>query len=488
MNTAENAVIRSAEPPTIATNAPPTSPSAVDIVRERLRSVWARPSTLRATVRLARAMMWFGLILGSYRLQRGLERLFGEARLRARRERVHARNARRFYRACLKMRGVYIKLGQVLSVMGSFLPPVYLKELEGLQDRVPARRFPAVARSIERALGMHPDIVFAEFDRAPVAAASLGQVHRAVTHDGREVAVKVLYDDVDSVMKVDLKVIGWALRVVRRMMPVGQLGRLHQQLTEMLSQETDLRHEARCLVRMGTCFAQDASVVVPGLVAELSSREVLTMTFERGVKVSDAAELARLGIAPQAVARKLVEVMFHQLLVAGFFHADPHPGNFFVRKDAAGGLQLVLLDLGSAQETRPELVGGLMQILAGLMGRDDGKVLTGIETMGFIAEGGDRGLLETTVRRYFERLLDVDPMAFAAMDHESANALLDPGLKGRELKRLMQSIEYPEGWFYVERAAVMLFGMSSTLAPSLNLLQVGFPFVARYLAASHRAG
>lgn len=113
--------------------------------------------------------------------------------------------------------------------------------------------------------------------------------------------------------------------------------------------------------------------------------------------------------------------------------------------------------------------------------------MTGVETMGFIADDGDRGLLERTVKQYFHRLLNLDISDFGRIGYDAASELADPGLRRRELRQLMRSVSFPEGWFYLERAAVILFGLSAQLAPTLDLAQVGFPFVARYTATRGHA-
>lgn len=460
----------------------PTESATPNVIRIARRAEAPKTSAVWAMWRMTRASCWLSLIVSSYLFQKAFARVIGKRLAATRWERVHAKNARRLYRACVSMRGVYIKMRQVLSIMGSFLPPVYARELEALQDKVPARPFRDIEQAIASSLGARPQQLFASFDETPVAAASLGQVHRATTHDGEEVAVKVLYPNVAAIMRLDLRVIGWGLAVYRRFVPIAQLERLHAQLTEMLEQETDLSHEASCLTRMGDCFAGDPNVLVPAPRPDLSSKRVLTMSFMEGVKVSDREGLARLGLEPQAVARKLVEAFYKNLLVDGFFHADPHPGNFFAQRGPDGAVRIVMLDLGSATPVHTPLVDGMMTILGGFMAKDDDMVMSGVETMGFVAEGGDRGLLERTVKQYFQKLLNLDITDFGNIGIDQAGDLADPGLRRRELRKLMRSVSFPEGWFYLERAAIILFGLSGQLAPELNLAQVGFPFVARYLA------
>jgi ubiquinone biosynthesis protein len=404
---------------------------------------------------------------------------------RARRSRVHRRNARRMYRGFVSLRGVYIKLGQILSIMGTFLPKEYTEELEGLQDEVPPQPYKVISRSFVQAFGKPPTEVFKTFSLVPIAAASLGQVHEATDEQGRKLAVKMLYPNVATVIRVDLTVLGWALRVYRTFVPVQQIERVHAQLTDMLSRETDLENEARCIARMAKNFESDSDVLLPEVMPQWTTKTVLTMSFMDGVKISKKAALDELGLDPYAVATKLIQVFYKQLFVDRFFHADPHPGNFFVQRGPQGQPRLVILDLGSASVVADNLAGGMLDILRGMMTRTDDLVLRGIETMGFIAEGGDRELLERTTRRYFEKLLNLNISDFGDIGKIGSNVVekfSDAEMKREELRELMKSIAYPEGWFYVERAVVIMFGLTATMAPKLNTLQVGFPYLMRFMA------
>lgn len=436
-----------------------------------------------ALVRLIRASFTFGIIVFSYLIQLGLRRVFKRSRwVSGRWERLNERNAKRLYRGCVKLRGVYIKMGQVVSVMGSFLPRPFVRELEQLQDAVPPQPYRVIERAVAKGLGIPIETAFRTFSQQAVAAASLGQVHEATTHDGLRVAVKVLYPRVATIIHVDLKVLGWAMAIYRRFVPVAQLHRILEQLRDMLERETDFENEARCLKRMASNFADDPDVLFPEVVAELCSRTVLTMTFMDGVKISRRDAIVEMGLEPEAVATKLVKAFYRSVFFDRFFHADPHPGNFFVQKGPDGQPRIVVLDLGSASEVRDNLVRGMLQVMAGLMSRNDVFVLEGIETMGFVSATGNRALLERTVRLYFTKLLDLKIDDFSQIGLEKAEALIDPDLKRRELKNLMKSVEYPLGWFYVERAAVILFGLSAQLAPRLNTLEIGIPFIMRFLA------
>jgi predicted unusual protein kinase regulating ubiquinone biosynthesis (AarF/ABC1/UbiB family) len=438
---------------------------------------------MHAAIRLVRASRIFGAIFWSYFWALTWAKLFPKRfDSRERWKKVHQKNARRMYTGFIRLRGVYIKLGQILSVMGTFLPRVFTEQLEGLQDEVPAQSYGTISGTFVKAFGRDPKSVFKTFEEKPIAAASLGQVHEATDENGRRLAVKILYPNVAMIIRVDLRVLGWALRIYKAFVPIKQIERVHEQLADMLARETDLENEAKMIVRMSKNFADDPDVLFPEVVDEWTHRTVLTMSFMDGVKISKRSQLEEMGLDPYAVATKLTQIFYKQLFADRFFHADPHPGNWFVQKGPDGQPRIVVLDLGSASEVTDNLADGMLDILQGMMTRKDELVVKGIETMGFMSPDGDRGLLERTTRAYFDKLLNLNLTDFSKIGVETAHQLADPGLKRDQLRELMKSIVYPEGWFYVERAVVIMFGLASQLAPKLNTVHVGFPYIMKFLA------
>jgi ubiquinone biosynthesis protein len=435
-----------------------------------------------AAIRLIRATRVFAIIFLSYMWQMSWARLWSSRlNTRERWKKIHRRNARRMFKGFVRLRGVYIKLGQILSIMGTFLPREYTEELEALQDDVPPASYRQIRSTFVKSFGKLPTDMFTSFEREPLAAASLGQVHEARNAAGDKLAVKILYPNVATIIKVDLKVLGWALRVYKNFVPVQQIERVHEQLSDMLQRETDLENEAAMISRMAKNFETDPDVLFPKVYPELSSRTVMTMSFMDGVKITKKSALSKLDLDPNTVATKLIKVFYKQLFIDRFFHADPHPGNFFVQKGPEGQPRIVVLDLGSATELRKNLADGMFDILSGLMTRKDDLVVKGIDSMGFVSPTGDRALLERTTRKYFEKLLNLNITDFGKIDPAVAQQLADPDMKRDELRELMKSIAYPEGWFYVERASVIMFGLSATLAPKLNGIQVGFPYVMQFV-------
>ena len=452
-------------------------------------------------IRLVRALFVFGVIFASYLVHLGLLKVFRRYRpdpetgkevehqpdwLRARRKRVDAKNAKRLLRGMLRLRGVYIKLGQVLSIMGGFLPRVYGRELEQLQDAVPPRPFADIERAFRASIGRAPRECYRDIEPEPIAAASLGQVHVAHLDDGTKVAVKVLYPGIRGVVKTDMKVVDLALRVYKWFVPVQNLEQVHSSLVDLLDRETDYIHEAECMAQMAENFATEDDILFPSVVEELSSADVLTMTFMEGIKISHVEEMEALGIERRAVATRLVQCFYKQMFVDRVFHADPHPGNFLVQAgESPDRPRIVVLDFGAISTVEAAMIDGMIDVLRGFFEQKNELVMGGIEAIGFVAPDANRELLERTVKTYFQKLLKLEDRtvgALAKADMKDLEALADPELERRELRALMKSWRYPEGWFYVERASVLLFWLAGAIDPDLDTLQVGFPYVMPLLA------
>lgn len=426
-------------------------------------------------LRALQALQLFWTIIASYGLVWVLSR-FGSERGRARRfERAHRKNAERLARGFSELRGVFIKTGQVLSVTGTFLPSAYGEALARLQDKVPSRPFSEIEERLEEAFG--PDALsrFGSFEQQPVAAASLAQVHRATSRDGRSLAVKVLYPGIERLVRIDLGVLRSLLPVAKWLLPVSKMERVLDQLSEMLARETDYVHERQNIERMRAIFASKSDVVVPEVDAELTRAGVLTMSFEAGVKINDRDALASIGVEPEAVARLLVGCYVTMLFQHRVFHADPHPGNFLVRS----GPQLVILDYGAVEEVTERLQQGMKRVVMGVMGKNDDEILAGLEHMGFVADGGDRELLKRVGREYLNVLSSVKIQDFSKLDREQMEKLSGYEQTRGKLRQIMKSVEYPEGYFYVERTLALLFGLVGQLAPKQGLPGLVLPYASQ---------
>ncbi|MDB4977416.1 MAG: Ubiquinone biosynthesis monooxygenase UbiB [Myxococcaceae bacterium] len=456
-------------------------------------------------VRFTRALFAFGLILADYLSQRWLTKLVAPRRLdpktgtkrrnrpawlKARGKRVDERNAQRLLDAMLSLRGVYIKLGQVLSIMGGFLPRVYIKKLSVLQDKVPPHPYSEVEAVFRAQFGKLPTECFARFDSESIAAASLGQVHVAYLQDGSKVAVKILYAGIRDIIRIDMIIVRMAIRVYKWFVPIDSIENAYHSLVDLLARETDYLHEAACMKRMAENFRGQDDILFPSVIDALTTRDILTMTFMEGVKITNFEAFAELGIDRKVVATRLIQAFYKQLFVDRFFHADPHPGNFLVQQGEDGRPRLVVLDFGAISEAKDNIIDGLMEVVQGMFSGDSEKLIEGFLRMGFVAENADRKTLEEIVRSYFGKLMkfkDRSPGAFFKQNpRELAEHFGTPDMDLDDMRDLMKSVHYPDTWFYVERAAVLLFWLSAMIDPTVDGVQVGFPYVLPILMEHNR--
>src|SRR5450432_2004505 len=223
--------------------------------------VYRRPAS--NSWRFIRAYSTTFSVIGSYVWLGFKTRLFGQAYRRERIGAIHKKNARRVYVTILELQGLFIKVGQALSIMANFLPEAFRGELEGLQDQVPPRTFEEIADRIEMDLGKKVDAIFDDFQRAPIASASLGQVHEGKLKDGTRVAVKVQHKDIDVIVKLDLKTIRRIMMIVQWFVPVQGLDAYYHQIKELLNQELDFELEADNIERISKNFLDDPRVLFP---------------------------------------------------------------------------------------------------------------------------------------------------------------------------------------------------------------------------------
>ena len=276
---------------------------------------------------------------------------------------VHRRNAESILKTATELKGLIIKLGQVLGARADIVPDEYIEVLSALHDTVPPKPYYEIKPHIERELGAKIDEVFAEFSREPIASASLAQVHRARLHDGRDVAVKVQYPDIEEIVQVDLQNIRALTRVAGFVMKDYDLQSMVDELSTNAPLELDFIHEGHNAEACAANFADQDDIVVPKIYWEHTTKRVLVMEFVDGIKITDFEAIDAAGIDRQQVARLLTDSYFKQIFSHGFFHADPHPGNLFVQP----GPKLVIVDFGIAKELPEGFLSGFIKLVSALI-------------------------------------------------------------------------------------------------------------------------
>lgn len=436
--------------------------------------------TLTAVVRTIRALWLYATVFASYAAQWLVWRATLRRGWNDRWSRVHRANAQRLARGFLRLRGVYIKMGQVLSVLGTFLPSAYGDALRPLQDDVPPRPLSDLLPRLRSVWGEAGVDRLAKLEPQAIAAASLAQVHRGTTKDGTEVAIKVLWPGIEKLVERDLRVIRWVMPLVYRAFGFRQMRAVVDQLERMLHHELDYAHEQANMERFREMFRSRDDVVVPRVLSELSGPGVLVMTYEEGVKLLDIAGMRARGIEPEKVAQTLVECYLAMLFEHRWFHADPHPGNFLVRPNN----QLVMLDFGAVEPISDDLVAGIETVLMGGLTRDPTKVLEGVRQMGFVAEDGDQRLVEDVGRQYLKMLGQLRIDNFARLDPATVVKLSGARQWKGRVRQIAGNLSYPDGYFYIERALLLLFGVVGKLSPNKGLLGIAAPQASRLLLKS----
>jgi ubiquinone biosynthesis protein len=256
----------------------------------------------------------------------------------------------------------YIKLGQLLSTRVDLLPPEYLTALARLQDRIDPFPYEDVERIVSSELGVRISKAYDEFEREPMAAASVSQVHRATLRDGRKVAVKVQRPDIRDTIRDDLDTLGELAEFLDEHSDRAHRYRLVDVLEEFrrsLLREMDFRNEARNLETLAENLAEFERIVIPRPVESYTSSRVLTMDLIRGRKVTSLSPLSLMELDRERLANDLFRAYLKQILVDGFFHSDPHPGNVFITDDG----RLALIDLGQVATVSPEMRESLMKLV-----------------------------------------------------------------------------------------------------------------------------
>ncbi len=391
----------------------------------------------------------------------GLQKLrFGTAEI------ISATPAERIRMAVEELGPTFIKLGQILSTRADIIPPDLIHELEKLQDTVPPTPFPLIQAQVELELKRPLNELFATFDPVPVASASLGQVHLATLADGEEVAVKVFRPGIDKVIDVDLDILLQAAALAQKRTEWGQyydVLSLAQEFANTLRQEQNYEQEGHNMDRFRQIVADEPSVRVPLVYWETTTRRVLTMERLEGVKITDLDGLKAAGLDPAVVARRNIHILLKAVLQAGFFHADPHAGNFAVLPGEIIGM----MDFGIMGQVDPSARLGLVQLFIGLFRGDSERSVEALSSLGIATRAADKRALTRDMERlklqYYG--LELDKIRIQTFVQDLMGVAFANHLR------------MPSNLILVFKTIAMLEGISLILDPNINVFQEVEPYV-----------
>jgi len=449
---------------------------------------------------------------------------------RTRPERLR-RAAIAFRGLAIRMGGVLIKVGQFLSSRVDVLPSEITDELTDLQDEVPPEAFKDIRRVAEADLGGPLEQKYAFFDTLPLAAASLGQVHRArlfpedALNDASrgeptsppvpgnpdsgpppgspppppptvDVVVKVQRPDIDHIIEVDLRALRTVGAWLRRYKPIRRRANVPALLDEFsrtLYEEIDYLAEGHNAETFAANFRDHPCVRVPRVAWTHTTRRVLTLENVLAIKITDYDAITAAGISRKEVASRLLDTYLQQIFSDGFFHADPHPGNLFVSplSDAAQdwpdgrcGWQLTFVDFGMVGRVPPSVKEGLRETLIGVGTRDPQRVVRSYQTLGILLPDTDIALLERASDKMFERFWGKN-MTELTKEFTPQQALLFLD----EFRELLYDLPFqlPQNLIFLGRAVSILSGMCTGLDPEFNLWDHLAPFARKLVAEEARA-
>jgi len=410
---------------------------------------------------------------------------------RTRPERLR-RWAIRFRVLAIRLGGVLIKVGQFFSARVDVLPEEVTAELAGLQDEVPPERFEDLRRLAEAELGATLAQRFASFDEAPLAAASLGQVHRARLRPdvpgGEElhVVVKIQRPKVERLVATDLAALETVANWIKHYPPVRRRANVPALLAEfarILRGELDYLAEGRNAEAFAVDFKDTPTVRVPRVYWPTTTQRVLTLEDVYAIKITDYAAITAAGIDRAEVAERLFQTYLRQIFEFSFFHADPHPGNLFVEAvtppPASGpSWRLIFVDFGMVGRVPPSLRAGLREMVIGVGTRDAARIVRASQIMGILLPNTDLGRLEQAQGQMFERFWGKSMNELRQIDMRQMRDFT------REFRDLIYEMPFqvPEDMILLGRTVAILSGMCTGLNPDFNVWTGLAPYAQKLIA------
>ncbi|CAI0383428.1 unnamed protein product [Linum tenue] len=372
----------------------------------------------------------------------------------------------------LQLGPTFIKLGQLSSTRSDLFPREFVDELAKLQDRVPAFPPKKARNFVERELGAPIDVLFKEFEDRPIAAASLGQVHRAILHNGEKVVIKVQRPGLKRLFDIDLNNMKIVAEYLQRSESFGGPTKdwvgIYEECAKILYQEIDYINEGKNADRFRRDFRNVKWVRVPMVFWDYTAMKVLTLEYVPGVKINELDQLDSRGFSRSQISSRAIEAYLIQILRTGFFHADPHPGNLAVDTDQA----LIYYDFGMMGEIKPFTRERLLELFYAVYEKDARKVMQCLIDLGALQPTGDLSSVRRSVQFFLDNLLGQTP------DQQQTLSAI-----GEDLFSIAQDqpFRFPSTFTFVIRAFSTLEGIGYILDPDFSFVKIAAPYAQELL-------
>ncbi|WP_042457312.1 ABC1 kinase family protein [Neobacillus dielmonensis] len=359
----------------------------------------------------------------------------------------------------------FIKIGQIASTRPDIIPKEIIEELVKLQDQVSAFPFAEVKKIVETEFADSLENCFASFNEIPIAAASIGQVHDAVLLTGERVAVKIQRPNIDLVIGTDLEILQDLARLAENRLEWArryQMRDIVNQLAQSLKQELDYENEAQNSEKIAAQCKNDAKVLIPKVYWEYTTSKVLTMEFIEGIKLTHEEMLQQAGYNPKNLAETVVNSILQQILIEGFFHGDPHPGNIL----ALPGEKIAFMDFGIVGRISPEMRDHVASFVIAMMNQNTNDVIRAITKMGLVPESVNLSQLRIDVDHLREKYSNVP---FSDMSVGGAvNELFSVAFR--------HQIKLPTDLTLMGKTLLTIEGVVEKLDPELSIIKIAEPF------------
>ena len=360
----------------------------------------------------------------------------------------------------------FVKLGQILSTRPDLIPQNYIIELQKLQDEVPPFSYAQVNQMIKRELVADILKIFKSFEQKPLAAASLGQVHQAILEDGDKAVVKVQRPDIEKVIETDLDILFDLARLTEKHIPASRLYDpvgIVEEFAKAIRLELDYGTEGRNAERFKKNFEGDETIYTPKIYWEFSSRRILTMELIEGIKINNLKELDKVGYDRKKIAENVAKAFMKQILIDGFFHADPHPGNMLVMKDGIIGF----MDFGMMGRLDEEMREKGIDLFVAILERNPNKIINEMLNLGITSqEEIDTRSLKRDIKEMLDQYYD-KPLKEIILG-ELISQLVEISIK--------YHIKMPAEFALLGKSLITIEGIGLELDPDFNLAEIAKPY------------